>query len=313
MIKINDEDITFVVQGDQRDTTVRLLLSVKEFFPNSTLVFSTTDSNIQDHIYSITENVIINPDPGSLPSYTKFDLARINNINRHIVSSKAGVSISKTKYTAKLRSDLELVNDSFIKLFEQIAEDNRLLVPSIFTRHPIGFNQYLFNVSDWFIFGKTENLIKLFDLELVSENDSCWFDTNLHKPKSSYAARRFRARFTPEQSLFIPYAKKYGYLTPDFFNDTNAKLIDSYTKFIAKELIVSDVDCLGLRLKKYEDKNTSFYQKIDCVSFSDWIDISEKTLLFNSGKLKPNLPLSIIRNFIKPFRRAIIYIVVKLF
>lgn len=311
-MQVNDIDITFVVQGDVRDTTVLLFKDIRDLYPSSKIVFSTVNIYDKSDILEHVDDYVEIPDPGKLPSYTKYDPARENNINRQIISSRAGISLVKTKYAVKIRSDMRITGTGLINVFQRVGDDSRLLVSTLFTRHPYGLNRYLYNVSDWLVFGRTELLLKLFTLDDVSLNDAVWFQNNSHRKFSSYSAKRFRSRFSPEQYLFIPYARGKGYKTPSFLNEFDSDLQKEYETFIGNELIVAEPLKLDIELKKYNSNNMSFYQQIDCVSFFDWENISGTNFnLYSPGERLKKKLISTVRCITGPIRYVIIYIAVK--
>ncbi len=99
---IDTKEITFVVQGPvEKKATSLCLQSIRNSFPNSRIVLSTWAGSHTDGLEY--DSVVYSEDHGAAVC----DLNNVNcNINRQILSSKAGLEIVKTKYVAKVRSDL---------------------------------------------------------------------------------------------------------------------------------------------------------------------------------------------------------------
>lgn len=300
-MSIDYTQVTVVIQGNIRRETANAISSIKRVLPGATIYLSTFYSEAYEHLEPNVSKIILSHDPGPLPPYVKSNQAPYNNTNRQLRSTKTALESVITDYVLKIRSDCILEHAGFIDLYYKHAQsksqDNRIIANSYFTRHPVGLCQYPFHISDWFIFGKTASVKKFFSSEEISLSDATWFDRNHHKIGSTYNAKRFRAKFTPEQFITIDFANKLGYKTPDYLNDNNKKIIKDYYKFLKEQLIIGSPDDLGFRLEKYDHIKNSSYQKIDCVSHKDWLAITEKD--------KKN-SADIFRKFLNNFRHAII-------
>jgi hypothetical protein len=314
---ISPRDITVVMQGDLRPSTGRAIHSVRQFLPGARLILSTFDREAPQRYAEFVDEVVLSKDPGSLPPSVKANHAQTNNTNRQLVSSQAGLVRVTTPYALKMRTDCILHGIGFIRLFQHYAQtDNqcpRLVVSSFYTRHPRGLACYLFHVSDWFAFGATKRVQQFFSAPLVTLDEATWFERHSHLSSSSYAARRFRARFTPEQHITIHFARTLGYRTPEFLNDYSAVLVEQYERFLANEMIVSYPSKIGFTLEKYSKIECSLYQRIDCISYSDWLDIvHEKNNIIGTGVKSKSacltFPMRITRKIAHSFRRSIIYI-----
>lgn len=114
----------------------------------------------------------------------------------------------------------------YCKYAKSAQQENRIVANSYFTRHPAGLCRYLFHISDWFIFGKTQCVRNFFSCDEISISDATWYDRNTHSKNSTHNAKRFRARFTPEQFITIKFAQNLGYKAPAYLNDNNKKKIN---------------------------------------------------------------------------------------
>jgi hypothetical protein len=318
---IEPHDITVVVQGDVRADTELSLSSVRAVLPGATLVVSTFHAEALGDLASLADQVVLSHDPGPQVHYTRSRFATQNNLNRQIVSTRAGLAAVRTPYALKLRSDAILSSNAFVRTFAAVraaASAPRILACSHFTRHPDGISGYLFHVSDWFMFAETARLRAFWDVAPMSDDDASWFDAHPHAPGSTAAARRFRARYAPEQHLTIAYARRLGYAVPAYLNERTPHLVSEYRRFIATEVIIDTPDALGFELPKYRHVAASLYQAIDCVSPTDWLghfrSAPESGLLpclpsGDASRLRDRIVAFGLRRLAHTFRHALIALV----
>jgi hypothetical protein len=146
-----------------------------------------------------------------------------NNMNRMLLSTKAGLEKAGREYVLKLRSDMRVASAKFLEHFDAYpARDpkysifkRRLLCDIMFT---IKFEEEVegqrhhrpFHVSDWWYFGLAEDIKALFDVPLAQEPGfSQYFAT--HKKPEGKAEVWLDAlwKMSPEQYIFSELAKKH--------------------------------------------------------------------------------------------------------
>lgn len=173
---VSSEQVGVVVQGpvigrpteppDQRHTE-RVLRSVRRAVPGAQVVLSTWKGS--DLTGLDVDLVVLNDDPG--PTRLRGPSSSwLNNVNRQVVSTRAGLERINRPLAMKLRSDLELVDGRALSLFGgwparapklQVFRE-RILVPSFYTfRHGRVFDRFPYQVSDWFQLGLHEDLLDL--------------------------------------------------------------------------------------------------------------------------------------------------------
>jgi len=277
---IADNQITIVFQGPWNDRLRENVARARECFPGASIVVGSSDVRMHE-AFPVTEGVIlaIVPDPGPLPPYVHAKHAPLNNVNRLIVSSQAGLALVATPYAVKIRTDCTLDSRAFVDLYERVttsgAASEPLLTSSIYTLHPDGIEGFPFHVSDWFFFGPSDVLRKYFDVPLMTEQDAVWYDNLPHDRNSHYFARRYRSRFSPEQYVAVQNARKDGYVAPHFLDDARPEVVESYRSYLASRFIVCDVSQFGLVFDKYRRVPLSHYQFFNCVWGSDWRSMVE--------------------------------------
>jgi len=238
-----NDSVSFVVQGAPDTFSEAQVAAIKKYFPTSPVILSSCGK-----IFSRIRNadiILENPDPGFF-YYSDRPGEKQNNINRQIVNTLAGLKACQTEYAFKLRTDFELTGRDFIKFFDRFNKtdkayqlfSHKLLACCYFSRNPKSNMPYLFHPSDVAFYGKTTDLIKLFDIPLMSRKEAFW-DTN----KS-----RFN-RYVPEQYLFINALRQNGFDPKcDFYNDTGS--IEDTGRFFASNFIFLSFADFNLRPKK---------------------------------------------------------------
>ena len=182
---IRGEDISIVVQGpilsqsafDITDETTKLVCSrLKKVFPKSEVILSTWEGSETGGIPY--DRLVLSKDPGGVwfecgnPTF-------LNNCNRLIVSTRAGIEAATRKYVLKVRSDLFVVSSGFLKYFYQFPHfdqnykfvKNRIIafsLDSIKAHKTCLFTMKRpYHISDWAYFGYREDLLNLYTIPLT--------------------------------------------------------------------------------------------------------------------------------------------------
>ena len=275
---IQDDQITVVVQGDVRPNTAAVLHQIRTTAPGAHIVFSSFDSLVtsaqRGALDGLVDEWVSSTDPGALHATVRSPTAPHNNINRMLLSTTAGLAQVCTPYALKLRSDAEVDVRAIANLWWRESQgesaQQRLLFPSLYTRHPDGINGYLFHVSDWLAFGTTAQLRDYWNAPAFGEEDAAWFGTHAHRAGSTATARRFLARLTQEQWIACDYARRQGYQVPAFVNQRSRTLLNSYRAFLARECVIADSQQIGLIVPGHVRAIRSTFQRLDCTSHRDW-------------------------------------------
>ena len=299
---IASEDITFVVQGaiDKINTSL-CLSSIKKHFKNSKIILSTWEgSDVEGLDY---DELILNKDPKGFKFSDKF----YDNTNRQIVSSINGLRSVKTKYACKVRSDIILLSNSFLKFFDKFSKRSnsyilykKRVLTYIFSCKFKHLDEYTpFHVGDWIFFGLTEDLIKMYDISLIAEKDAAFYNGF---PKS--APIRFYKnpqKYFPEQYIcYKPLEKNIcniGFQNR-FYNDEN--IINISNEFIANNYIILSNFQMPIYFAK---KNRNEYCNLDyeyfnnAIDYYDWLELYKKycNKTFRYPKYKKKIYKKIIR------------------
>ena len=185
---IDSKDISVVVQGaiDNIETR-KCLISIRKYLPDAEIILSTwegSDTSSLDY-----DQVIYNKDPGAIIIDESDGKKIYNNMNRQLLSTQSGLDKVKRKYTLKVRSDLILNGNSFLKYFDKFQKridnyklfERKIIIPSLVTRYYInlykksGWALTPFHFSDWWFLGLTKDVKTYFsNTSLVKE--FCFLD-----------------------------------------------------------------------------------------------------------------------------------------
>lgn len=281
---IKDRDISVVIQGPilvgndedvNNQITKKVCLNIRHFLPNAEIIISTwKESNLEGLTY---DKIVLNDDPGSI-MMTLNEQKRENNTNRMIISSINGLKKATRKYIIKMRSDLYFENLSFIKKFEnyQHISKSKVLTSKFLTlsaNHYKRGSEVIFTLNDWFMFGRTEDVIKLWDIplqknfKLSKEIELPRFEDNLVGEDYIWTS------FLKKDKEYEIILKKYKYKIP--LTKANIKWSE---KALAEYTIIYNGKELGLNSYKYLNKNyvRRDFAKVSCYTHSEWLKLQKK-------------------------------------
>ena len=210
MEQIESGDISVIIQGPvKRKYLTRCLESVRRHLPNAQIIISAWNEDLSQY----DADVKINNSPIPPSQCSKLDGTRGNNLNRQLVSTISGLKRATRKYSVKMRGDIILSCNAFLRYyaaFPELRNDKyafsrqRMLITNLFTRSPQK-SGLLFHPSDIVIFGLTADLIDYFDIPLQCDFDAEFFI--LHDREST-KYRLWSSRLFPEQYIMTEWLKK---------------------------------------------------------------------------------------------------------
>lgn len=276
--------LAIVLQGPIRyeeHYTVETVYFYRTLYPDAIIIVSTWDDEDQQEMERIREAsaIVISSQKPSTPG--------ILNINYQIASSKVGIEKAielGAKYVCKSRTDQRiykpyiydfLINlvDSFPPSNEKI-QDKRLVTLS--TNYGNMFYPYF--VSDFFYFGTSQEMIRLFN---IGTDDRSPYKMPPHSTRRDYA----KAEYAPEVYLLKKYLKNLG------FECKNS--VEAYWEAIQKYLICVDIKLIDLDWPKYEyhfsenvmtgsyfEDDNELMLKTANVDFVNWLNLYNGTLKY---------------------------------
>lgn len=310
-MQIENKDITIIIQGPingkpqdkvEDRHTYNCLKSIRKILPGSIIILSTWESeNTDDLDYDI---VVKSKDPGYflLRNETN-DGVRKESANRQIVSTNAGIKLVKTKYCIKMRSDLVLKSNNFITYFEKYADlprDEQYKITKsrvlfLTTINPRRKFKHPFSMSDWFYFGKTEDIANIFNIPLMNNQ--------ILKGDIVDGLYSIENNYSTEQHLWYIFISKYRNISFNNFIDASENNICLSEAYIANNSILLTAQRAGIQSLKYPGAS---YAQIPCLSYSGLYTWNEYKKLLN--KYTPTK----ITIFPNPFESIVYYVVYNL-
>lgn len=265
---IDSADISVVVQGGvYEEVTPAVLASVRRFLPRAEIIFSTCDKNAAQKI-SGYDSLVLSDDPGNFV-YGNQPEEKANNVNRQIVNTKAGLQVVKTSYAMKLRSDFLLTGNDFLRFFElfPLADKkyqvftHKLLSCCWFARNPRSNMPYPFHPSDLVFFGRTEDLLRLYDIPLMSREEAYWNKNDKHQ-----------YRYVPEQYIWLNCLRKNGFAADcGFYNDCNENNIRQTEQYFASNFVFLTFEQFNLKPTKPNfDMRVQLKAFRNCYTHAEW-------------------------------------------
>ncbi|GJG88438.1 hypothetical protein tb265_36190 [Gemmatimonadetes bacterium T265] len=238
-----------------------MLESVRRHLPGAELVLSTWRGA---DVTGLPFDVLVeSDDPGGLrcdgwPD-TRSPAPLPYNANRQIVSSRNGLRAASRPYAMKLRSDMMLTGTGFLDYVGRYPARSpewrvlreRVIVPNWWSQNPRGRSRKPFHPSDWFHFGRREDVLDVWDVPLADERMSLWYATRPHPPE--YRDTHVSYRYTVEQYTWLAFLRKYGDVALEHAFDARAEMLSLSELTLANNLVVVDVAALGLRFLKYRN------------------------------------------------------------
>lgn len=250
----NMRDISVVVQGAvHSEFTPKCLQSIRKHLPKAYIILSTWEGTNTEGLDF--DEVLFSKDPGAIarmyaPERNIGD--NPNNINRQIISTLNGLKHVKTKYALKMRTDFEMRHTEFLKYvckYEKFSNEYRIFKERVISVLGDKPEEKPFFPYDFLFFGLTEDLLKLFDIPLMTKSDAEWFYS--HKPINTerYQFIQGLFKYIPEQYIWMNcLAKKYPNICAIMqdCSDVNSESITAGEKSFANNFVCLDFRQYGI-------------------------------------------------------------------
>lgn len=183
-----------------------VIKSINEFLPGAEIIVSTwAHESLPSNRNSI---IVTSDDPGPMTSRVGF----VNNINRQVVSTLAGINAASREYVLKLRSDT-ILTGSAIAVIEEIAKTAanplaakfKITTTNLFVRN---FYKYplLFHASDLVQFGHKDDLRNFWNVQEVFKEKEVFLENSSPSPRQFVSSHGIR--LVPEQSLTLSWLRR---------------------------------------------------------------------------------------------------------
>ena len=266
--RIQTDAISVVVQGPvagvpsappRARQTLRALCSVRRHLPGAELILSTwRGSDVSGLPF---DRLVESDDPGGMrcddwPN-TRCATPMPYNANRQIVSSQAGLRAATRPFAMKLRSDMALTGRGFLRYIGRYPEraadwrvlGERVIVPNWWSRNPRATHGMPHHPSDWFQFGRLQDVRALWEVPLIDAELPMWYAS---RPRpAAYRDTHLHYRYTVEQYTWLAFLRQHGEVPLDHRYDATPSTIALTELTIANNLVVADLAALDVRFLKY--------------------------------------------------------------
>lgn len=269
---IESKDISVIVQGAiNKEETPKCLKSVRNVLPKAEIILSTWEGSDVSFLEGLYDVLLLNKDPGAGYYYKTETSVKYNNLNRQLVSTQEGLKKATRSYAMKIRSDIILTSDKFLKYFNTYPKrdenyklfKNKILTSTVCAR--FGFRDYAegnriksvniaFHPSDWWFFGLKEDLITYFDVDLVKEPEfSSYYKLEENKDKFNpyIYMEEHNAKFAAEQYIASECFRKNCGIYIEHGGDISADIIEKSRKYMINNFIFLEYSDSGVYFNKY--------------------------------------------------------------
>ena len=279
--------LTILFQGPviaEENMTFRSIQSARKHFPDTQIILSTWEEHKEliDNKFLAIKNLkfIYSIDPGAPFCKPNSPL----NVNRVIVSSRNGLKNIKTDYVFKCRSDIFFQNAKAIDLYHKFKSIDSPSSDALVSEKLLFSNQtslnpnrvpILYHLCDWLVLGRTEDVIKIFDTELMPAKDFHWFLYN-KKPEDSLTPGNL-SRYMSEDYIIFKFCQKYiSNIKHNHYFDYDEEMKIKWLDIIALNFIILPNKMLGLHSLKYH--NVSDFHLYKSWTFHEWHKLSSSEI-----------------------------------
>lgn len=291
---------SFVVQGpvvSEQRITLNVLESIRTNFPGSEIILSTWKGTDVSELTGLYDQLVLSDDPGGY----KVKIDGYLNVNRQIISSKAGIDIARHEYIVKTRTDIVFKNNNILHWYHKYNKKvdpeksvfrckEKILVTNLTSVNPAK-DATLFAVCDWVYMGETEDLKSFFTLPLYPVEYTNYFDSG-----------DTSLRYNAEQWIIIKNLEKKQPFEFEHRKKIDRQLLQLHENMYRFNLILVDFSQLGITSLKY--RYTRFGLHL-MYTFNEWKKIAgEKAAIFDwQAIFYKIISLPLLRNTAKKMMR----------
>ncbi|MCA3963739.1 WavE lipopolysaccharide synthesis family protein [Vibrio vulnificus] len=264
---VKESDLTFLFQGKFEQESNKAIEELRKIFPKAKIVISCWNGD-EKIIRVNVDSIILNDDPGAF----KINGFKVDNINRQLMSTKNGLKEVKTNYVCKIRLDTYLNSSKIIEIYNKYNSKKnkygklieRVLVTNLTTLSPEK-SVHKFHVCDWIFMGLTDDIKKIFNIELKKEPFFNHYSQNKYIPDGICSKQR------SESVIFshLYFNENIGCFDSDWNSNEVAGLTFDLFK---NDLII--VNPWMINLKSFKHKRISSWINTTRFTFNDWLELT---------------------------------------
>lgn len=255
--------VSIVIQGAVHPDQAEILKKFRVAFSQSQIIVSTWKSDVT--LSDLADEYVISEDPGPFTLYRDGRALRSENINRQIVSTRAGLARANNDWTLKWRSDFDFDAQklrSALNKHMSRGVDDALLVLGYNTANPFADMKLIGHLSDWMYFCRTDlmrALVRSHLIPAVEEHNEVPLsrDLNIGFPFASYSCEQLMIYEGLRSCYGIPMAS---------YSDTNS--LKPFLSLLGRKIFIEQPASLGVRTKKEYD--AFIYPKVANIQAYVW-------------------------------------------
>ena len=288
--QISNSEISVVVQGPivgsasgpkKTRHTARVLESIRKVLPGAHIILSTWEgSDLTGLDY---DEAVLSADPGGLRYGLQRNPSLLNNVNRQLVSTIAGLRAVRTRYAVKTRSDLLFTSADFLRSFDQYNDfdpewqvvEKRVVSCNFYARNPRVHFPFLYHPGDFFNFGLTSDLLAIWDIKLQPKSYSRWFLFVEKDPLSFDDGSDIR--YYPEQYIWLKFLEKHGkQVSFDHASDFSERELERSERSLVNNLVFQTPEQCGVRWLK---QNLTWWERSTLYTQKEWLAMYHRYVL----------------------------------
>lgn len=255
-------DVCVLLQGPIKLENSFTLETVKYYikmYPKCSIVVSTWETEDAAALNELEQNGAI------VLKNKKPQKTGLGNINFQLISTKAGIQFAEkigAKYVLKTRTDQRIGKNNFLEYMESLetlfevnndylnlGQKQRIIVHQGST----GGNMFIpYFISDFLYFGRTEDIKRLFSIELDEKISMSYQERSawIEKLSGNVSVMDYYEKTAPEIKIIKTYIEKFS-------NKEVNNNVRDYWEFVKNYLICISWDDIGLFWYKYNYQNES--------------------------------------------------------
>jgi hypothetical protein len=234
------------------------LASARRWYRGAQLILSTWEEfQGEEFLGGLDYDVlVVSKDPGS--ARRKDTPPTYHNANRQIVSTRAGLRVADASISVKVRSDAFFIHDrgiNYVGKFDAYDERYRIVRDRICvsTRTSINPRRYVpmpYHICDWFFWGRTADLVGLFDVPPFPEPEyTRWYETR-PKPEDEIDPGNL-SRYMAEDYIWSSFLRKHAPVRHEYYCHCTPEIIEESERYIANNAVLLSDRQAGVLSQKY--------------------------------------------------------------
>jgi hypothetical protein len=208
----------------------------------------------------------------------KSDSSAPNHANLQIAAARRGLEAVTRSHLLRVRCDLIFLDGDFIDQWRRLKSlhrgnaailGDRVLVSNLYTLNPYTFERLPFHISDWFHFGRTDDVRQIWDVPPVPLADAVHYTTVAHDPTSNLDERKMLCRVAVEQHIiFEGIGRRLPDIRLDRHNDWSSR--ERFLDLLCDNFVIADLVAARCVFPKYAQDIGNPRKDVHCIGQADW-------------------------------------------